>query len=270
MTKKLPNLPALPRVFKNAGYRTTLLHGGDLTVFHKSDYYLTVGHDTLVSQKDLPNSWEKCKWGIHDGYTFEWLYDDIQKKTQNGERWFTTFQTLSSHETFEVPYNRIPNDKIANSYAYVDDCFGKFIDKLKTTPAWKDLLVVCVGDHGCNYGEPLSRSEYPHIPILFIGGAVGQAMQINTIMSQTDLAATLLGQLDLPHENFIFSRDVLADTYTYPFSFHTYNNGFLFRDATGYTNYDNVSNTVLKGADERREKLGKVILQTLYADLSKR
>ena len=106
--------------------------------------------------------------------------------------------------------------------------------------------------------------------MLLLGGAVKQPMKIDKIINQTDLAATLLGQIELPHEEFIFSRDVMADTYTYPFAFHTYNNGFIFRDSGGSTNFDNVSGQALQGADARREELGKVILQTLYTDLSQR
>ncbi len=272
-TRKLPNLPAFPRVLKREGYSTMALHGGDLAVMHKSDYYLASGHDKLIGQQVLSSSALTCKWGIHDDYTFSWLYNDIEEKNRQNIRWFTTFQTLSSHEPFDVPYHRLDN-KMANAFAYTDACLGILIDKLKASPAWKNLLVICVGDHGVNYGHnygpQLPRNKFPHIPLLFLGGAVKQPLRIDTIMSQTDLAATLLGQLDLPHEDFIFSRDVLAETYAYPFSFHTYNNGFLFRDATGYTNYDNIVDKAMEGADSRREELGKVILQTLYEDLSNR
>lgn len=269
-TKKLPNLPALPRVFKNLGYETTAVHGGDLTIFHKSDYYWAAGHNRLISQKDFPTDAPTCKWGIHDGYVMSWLYDDIIKKTAQGKQWYTTFQTLSSHETWEVPYDRIKDNKIANSFAYVDDCFGKFIDKLKASPAWDNLLVICTGDHGVNIEESGTRSGNTHIPLLLLGGAIKQPMQIDKIVNQTDIAATLLGQMELPHDEFIFSRDVLADTYTYPFAFHAYNNGFIFRDKTGFTDFDNVANCAIIGEDERRERLGKVILQNLYTDLSKR
>ena len=95
-------------------------------------------------------------------------------------------------------------------------------------------------------------------------------MKIDTIVSQSDIAATLLGQMGISHEEFLFSRDVLADTYTYPFALHTYNNAFMFRDETGVTHYDNVSQRVLDGPDQQREQTAKVILQTLYTDLSKR
>lgn len=89
-------------------------------------------------------------------------------------------------------------------------------------------------------------------------------------MSQTDIAATLLGQLGLPHDDFPFSRDVMADTYTYPFAFNTFNNGFNLRDSTGCTVFDNVAGRALYGADSLREEKGKAILQTLYDDLSGR
>lgn len=268
-TRKLPNLPALPRRLRDIGYETMALHGGNCQVMHKTDYYLATGHNSLITQKELPDSAPACQWGINDGYTFDWLYNDIQKKTKEGKLWYTTFQTLSSHEPFDVPFHQLEDEK-TNSFAYVDDCFGKFVDKLKASPAWNNLLIVCTGDHGFSYCAPIARDQYPHIPVLLLGGAIKQPMKIDKIIGQTDIAATLLGQLNLPHEEFIFSRDVLADTYIYPFSLHTYNNGFLFRDNTGFTHYDNVADRAVEGADEHREQLAKVILQTLYTDLSKR
>lgn len=271
MTKKLPNLPALPAIFRDLGYQTSILHGGDLTIFHKSDYYLTIGHDHAITENDFPKNSPRGKWGIHDGLIMDWLYDDIIRKTETGVKWFTTFQTLSSHETWIVPYDRLLPDKpVENSFAYVDAAFGDFIDRLKKSPAWDNLLIVVSGDHGCNMCEPIERSRYSHIPMLLLGGAVKQPLRFDSIMSQTDLAATLLGQLGLPSDNFIFSRDVFADSYRYPCSFHAFNNGFMFRDDSGFTVVDNISGAATENPDEARENKGKAILQHLYEDLAKR
>lgn len=270
-TRKLPNLPALPRRLKDEGYVTTAVHGGELTIMHKSDFYLASGHDTLISQKDISSSAPTCKWGVQDGYMFDYIYNDIMEKTRKGERWFTTFQTLSSHEPFTVPYDRLPDDEVANAFAYTDHCFGEFVDRIRKTPAWNDLLIICVADHGYNASKhPASRQEYAHIPILLTGGALAESGRIDTLMSQTDLAATLLGQMNLPHDEFIFSRDVLADTYQDPFSFHTYNNGFMFTDERGSTIVDNVSDKAIEGSDPKRENRGRAILQKLYEDLANR
>lgn len=269
-TRKLPGLPALPRRLRDEGYETTAVHGGDLSIMHKSDYYLASGHSRLVGIHDFPSEYGRGKWGVHDGFVFSWLLSDIAEKTKRNARWFTTMQTLSSHEPFDVPYHRINNDPAANSMAYTDECFGRFINALKQSPAWANTLIICTGDHGANFGEPLPRQEYVHIPLLMLGGAVSRPMRIDTIMGQTDLAATLLGQLGMDHRDFMFSRDVLADTYTHPFSFHAYNNGFLLRDGRGYTDYDNVAGKAVAGADRQREETGKAILQTLYNDLAGR
>lgn len=270
-TKKLPNLPALPRLLRDeAGYETMAVHGGELNIFHKSDYYWASGHDRLVEEKDFPKDEAATRWGVQDGKVFEWLKDDIIEKGRLGKRWFTTFQTLSSHEPFRVPYDRIKDNPVDNAYAYVDEALGKFVDELKTSPAWKDLLIVITGDHGLNLNEADDKDRNTHLPLLMLGGALSKPRKIDTLMNQTDIAATLLGQMGLPHEDFLFSRDVLADTYTYPFAFHTYNNAYIFRDHTGVTHYDNVSQRVLDGPDPKREETAKVILQTLYTDLSKR
>ncbi|MDE6371153.1 MAG: sulfatase-like hydrolase/transferase [Duncaniella sp.] len=270
MSKKLPHLPALPRRFKELGYETTAVHGGDLTIFHKAEYYLTVGHDRLMSQDDLPKELPTGKWGVHDHAVMEWLFDDIMDKTRRGVQWFTTLQTLSSHEPWMVPYGRLASDPVANTFAYVDDALGKLVDRLRETEAWDNLLIVVTGDHGCNTGQYLPPQEYARVPLLLTGGAVAGPRRIDTIMSQTDIAATLLGQMGLNHDEFIFSRDVMAESYTYPFSFHTFVNGFMFRDETGYTVVDNVSDKAVIEPDETREHRGRVILQYLYSDLAKR
>lgn len=270
-TKKLPAMPAFPRTIRDlAGYETMAVHGGELKIFHKADYYWAAGHDLLVEENNFQRDDADTRWGVHDGKVYSWLIDDINKKTAAGKHWFTTFQTLSSHEPFKVPYNRIPDNKVDNAFAYSDYVFGQFIEELKQLPAWKDLLIVVTGDHGLNVNEASATDRNSHIPLLMLGGAVRQPMTIDTLMNQTDIAATLLGQMGLPHEDFTFSRDVLADTYTYPFAMHSFNNGFIFRDHTGVTYYDNVSQKALEGENPQREQTAKLILQALYTDFGKK
>lgn len=270
MSKKLPNLPAFPRKFKDLGYETTAIHGGDMNVFHMAEYFLTIGHDRIIQQSDMPGDLPSGKWGVHDGEVADLIYDDIMDKTACGVKWFTTWLTLSSHEPWIVPYSRINDDPVANTFAYTDSAIGKLTDRLRQTPAWDDLLIVITGDHGCNTGETIPTDKYAHIPLILTGGAVKGPRRIDTIMSQTDIAATILGQLDIPHKEFIFSRDVTAPSYKYPFSFHTFVNGFMFRDETGFTVYDNVSEQATDNPDADREHKGRIILQYLYDDLAKR
>lgn len=271
---KSRTLPAIAEGLSKAGYKTDVLYGGDINFTNMKSYLLSTGYQRLTANTDFSLAEQTSNaWGVNDDITFEYLYNQLRNRKEEGP-WHTAFLTLSSHEPFEVPYHRL-EDKIPNAFAYTDECLGKFIDRLKQTPAWKDLLVICLPDHGFYYPREGSNAmpRFYHIPLLWLGGAVKQPMQVDKIMNQTDLAATLLGQLGLEHTAFTFSRNVLGSDYKYPFAFYSFNNGFSFRDSTGVTVFDNNSGSILfdePEADESRLDKGKAILQTVYDDLGNR
>ena len=271
---KSRTLPAIAEGLSKAGYKTDFLYGGDINFTNMKSYLLSTGYQRLTANTDFSLAEQTSNaWGVNDDITFEYLYNQLRNRKEEGP-WHTAFLTLSSHEPFEVPYHRL-EDKIPNAFAYTDECLGKFIDRLKQTPAWKDLLVICLPDHGFYYPREGSNAmpRFYHIPLLWLGGAVKQPMQVDKIMNQTDLAATLLGQLGLEHTAFTFSRKVLGSDYKYPFAFYSFNNGFSFRDSTGVTVFDNNSGSILfdePEADESRLDKGKAILQTVYDDLGNR
>ena len=271
---KSRTLPAIAEGLSKAGYKTDFLYGGDINFTNMKSYLLSTGYQRLTANTDFSLAEQTSNaWGVNDDITFEYLYNQLRNRKEEGP-WHTAFLTLSSHEPFEVPYHRL-EDKIPNAFAYTDECLGKFIDRLKQTPAWKDLLVICLPDHGFYYPREGSNAmpRFYHIPLLWLGGAVKQPMQVDKIMNQTDLAATLLGQLGLEHTAFTFSRNVLGSDYKYPFAFYSFNNGFSFRDSTGVTVFDNNSGSILFDEPEADESLmvkGKAILQTVYDDLGNR
>lgn len=271
---KSRTLPAIAEGLSKAGYKTDFLYGGDINFTNMKSYLLSTGYQRLTANTDFSLAEQTSNaWGVNDDITFEYLYNQLRNRKEEGP-WHTAFLTLSSHEPFEVPYHRL-EDKIPNAFAYTDECLGKFVDRLKQTSAWKDLLVICLPDHGFYYPREGSNAmpRFYHIPLLWLGGAVKQPMQVDKIMNQTDLAATLLGQLGLEHTAFTFSRNVLGSDYKYPFAFYSFNNGFSFRDSTGVTVFDNNSGSILfdePEADESRLDKGKAILQTVYDDLGNR
>lgn len=274
---KIRNLPGLPAKLREYGYQTQGVYGGDITFFNMSEYFITAGHDRLVTQDDFPASDRTTHWGVPDHVMFNWLLDDINKKQAEGTGpWFTSLLTISSHNPFDVPYHKFDkgenpswDDIMMNGFAYTDSCYADFINRLSKTEAWKNLLVVTVADHGFNW-RPMNSTDFPIIPFMMMGGVIKEPRRIETLMSQTDLPAIVLGQLGIPHEEFVFSRDVMGNTYTHPFGFNTFNNGFNFRDSTGCTVYDNVARSAVHGADPQREQIGKAILQTLYHDMGER
>lgn len=272
---KSRTLPSIARSLDSAGYRSDVLYGGDINFTNMKGYFLSTGYSAVTSDTDFPIHQRLSKWGAQDDVTFRYLYGELSARQQDDAPWMTTFLTLSTHEPFEVPYKRFEHPYL-NTLAYADSCIGSFIDSLKCTSIWDDLLVVFVSDHGFRYPETLLdySPERFHIPMLWIGGAVESPRRIDTIFSQTDLPAMLLGQMELPHDSYRFSRDILNGEYRHPFAFYTFNNGFSIIDDSGCSVYDNTGGRVIyqrpEAGSERRIEYGKAILQTLYDDLGNR
>lgn len=272
---KSQTLPSIAKSLTNEGYIANMLYGGDINFTNMQSYFFGSGYSRITADRDFPITSRLSKWGANDDITFRYLYEDI-KSRDNQVPWLTTFLTLSSHEPFEVPYHRLDEMGLyPNSVAFTDSCIGHFIEKLKELPVWKNTLVIFVSDHGYPYPKDVTGYEPRryHIPMLWIGGAVKEPVVIDKLANQTDLAATLLNQLEIDHDAFTFSRNILSPDYP-EYAFYTYSNGFGFIDSTGISVYDNEGKKTLietphEGSDLRLRK-GKALLQTLYDDLGNR
>ena len=251
MPEKSRSLPSIARTLKAQDYQTSFLYGGDINFTNMRSYLISTGWERLISMDDYSRSDQhSAQWGVRDDITFNTLYNEIVNNFRSTEPDFYDcrpcdpsllwgYSTLSSHEPWDVPVNKM-SDKVMNAFAYVDDCLYDFVERLKQTPAWANLLIVITADHGINNGRidqstPLQKN---HIPMLWIGGAVMEPRTIDVLCNQSDLAATLLGQLELPHDDFTFSRDVVSQTYVYPTAVHNYYNAQWLIDSTGHALYD--------------------------------
>jgi phosphoglycerol transferase MdoB-like AlkP superfamily enzyme len=274
MPKASRNLPSIAHSLAQNGYHNDFLYGGDINFTNMQSYLRSTGYTSVVGDTEFtPAQRLTHGWGVTDSITFNRLYDMLSRRDAQSSPWHTAFLTLASHEPWGVPYNRIPGDKKANAMAYLDDCIGRFVARIKRTPQWKNLLVVILPDHGIGYPQGLTEASPRryHIPVLWIGGAVKKARRIESICSQSDIAATLLGQLGIGHSDFRFSRDVLSASYTYPTAYHTFDNGIAFVDSTGATVYDLTSKRTLTDSpvpSARRLDFAKAILQKSYDDLA--
>ena len=108
---------------------------------------------------------------------------------------------------------------------------------------------------------------------MWTGGAVKGGQTVDCICNQTDLPATLLGQMGIAHSDFTFSRDVTSAAYTYPFAIHTYKNGFTLTDSTGFVAYDlDAQRPIVSQSTDvpRLVRMGKAILQVTSKDLERR
>lgn len=270
MPDKSQTMPSIAKTLKQQQYHTHYLYGGDINFTNMRGYLVATGWDKLTSMDDYHRSQITSKWGVADDTTFETLY---QMTVTAKPPFLFGYSTLSSHEPWEVPVHHF-DDKIQNAFYYLDQCIGDFVDRLKQTEAWKDLLIVMLPDHGIQYQQLDETQPLRNlIPVVWTGGAVKAPKRIDKICNQSDVAATLLGQLGLPHDDFTFSRDILSSTYRYPLAVHNYNNAQSMIDSTGFILYDFDASHFIKRdspAAERMLKVSKAILQKTTNDLKNR
>lgn len=266
----LPLLPSLAKTLKGYGYTADYMYSGNSNHMNKRKYMEAVGfrmwdiEDIDVAPK------ERDVWGANDSIAMNRMLGLIRRtKHENGpdKPFFWACQTISSHEPWEVPYQRLDN-KVHNAFAYTDHCVGQFLDSLSRTSVWDNLLVVVYADHGHTYGLTFDNPEFFHMPLFFIGGAVSKVRTYDTIIAQNDMVATILSQMGIPHnEEFPWSRNVFSRNYTYPFAYCNYPAGALFVDGSGKTMMDVQSGYIMADEPEpsgERLKHLQVMLQKTY------
>lgn len=272
--KKTGTLPTITRVLKEeAGYdNLAFYYGGDADFANMRSYFVgACGISNVISDKDFPLSERMTKWGTPDKFLFDKVYRDLTGEQQKTP-FFKTVLTLSSHEPFDVPVTKF-DESFLNAVHYTDECLGSFVEQLRKTPMWDNTLLIFVADHAMqSYPQGLNNSDAGrfHIPMIWLGGAVKQPAVISEYGSQNDMAATLLSQLQVKHDNFKFSKDMLNPEGN-KFAFYSYVNGFAMTDSTGTVTYDNDKQSIINQAGNTSlEKDAKAFFQTMYIDLGNR
>lgn len=260
------HLPSIARELRKAGYTTGYFYGGDADFTNMRSYLMASGFQSIVSDEDFPLGQRLSKWGVHDHLVFEKLLSVL--RTERPQRpWFRVLQTSSSHEPYDVPYHRLA-DKALNAFAYTDSCIGRFVAEIKRLPLWRNTLLVLVPDHlGCypEHIDNLSVERY-QIPLIFLGGALQGPKTIDTYGSQTDIAATLLAQLDITHRAFTYSKDIFNVRAPH-FAFFTFPDAFGWADAQNRLVFDNESKKIVVYQGKQKAKQlerGQAYLQQIY------
>ena len=273
---KLPaksrTLPSIARSLAAEGYATSFAYGGDLNFTNQAQYMYATGWQELIWQRDLRFAGaDPSDWGWDDALMCDWFARRVIDLDAAGQPFLAGLLTLSSHKPFDVPYAKFENE-VLNAMAFSDECVGRMIDRLKASPAWENLLVILVADHGYPYPKtlPYNVPLRHRIPMIWTGGAVRAPGVVETYGSQIDLAATLLGQLGIAHGDFAFSKDLFAPEPPRKFAYYTFNDGFGVVDASGEAIWDATSDRVVSETAPGLLDIGRTMLQSTYRDLAER
>lgn len=270
---KSQNLPLLNQELRELGYKTSFIYGGDVDFAYFRSYLNTSGFAHITELDDFDDELYTSKWGVHDHHMFARAMQELD--TTQGP-FFKVVLTLSSHEPFDVPSEPLidkkdPESLFLNSCHYTDKSLATFVEYCRKQAWWSNTLMILVADHGHRWPGNKAAADKARfrVPLLFLGGAISKDTVIHTTGSQTDIPATLLGQMNVHASKFSYSKNLLAQNVK-PFAVYFFNDGYGFVTPSSYLVYDNEGQQFLKreGATPLSIDISRAYQQRLYTDFN--
>ena len=162
-------------------------------------------------------------WGVCDEDLFRKTIREAGASHAAGRPFFSMVMTTSNHRPFTYPEGRIDiPSKTGRSggVKYADYAIGRFIAEASREPWFTDTIFVIVADHCANSAGktdiPIRKYEIPmlvHAPHHIKPG------RVDTLMSQIDVAPTVLGLMNMSYDTDFMGRDILKDSGAAPRAF---------------------------------------------------
>jgi phosphoglycerol transferase MdoB-like AlkP superfamily enzyme len=276
--KKAEKLPILSKSFRQNGYNTSFFYGGELAFAGMQSYLINGEFEHLITKNNFSKAECSSKWGAFDHIVYQKMASDLATMPQP---FFSTILTLTSHEPFEIPegwaheiYGKASDEvsRFANSQYYADAAFGKFIDEAKKQTWWQNTLIVVVGDHGARLIDTKKVADNFKTPILWLGGALNQqGILKNDVVSQLDIAHSLLAQCDIDAKKYTWSKNMFSSDNQH-FAYASFKNGFGFFNNEKQIIFDNVGKQVIENQGAVTDdflKKGKALQQMTFEDYLK-
>lgn len=206
------NLSSLGHAFKQNGYVTDFIYGGYGYFDNMNDFFEGNGYNIL--DRTSINSDEiihETVWGVADEVLFSQVLKSMDNHHLNNEPAFEMVMTTSNHRPFTFPENRIdlPSGSRNSAVKYTDWAIHDFLERSKSHKWFENTIFVIIADH---QALAAGKSSLPvhryHIPCLIYSPNLIQPGKCDKLISQIDLAPTLLSMIGLNHNEKFFGHDI--------------------------------------------------------------
>lgn len=218
-------LSSFPLILNKAGYHQSFMRGppiefGGTNILLENEHY----DEMWSAEPDNGNllGWEHEKWGCFDDELFERAFVKYQELCRAGKPFNLTLLTVNGHnprgfcppgaEHYTGWKKVVP---LLDANAATDKALGRFVERLKETPEWKNTVLVFCTDHPALHCT-LSEVFYANPERKLVFGAVNSHAGKGTIDRagrSFDLAPTILELLEVKHNyTFPLGESLLHET----------------------------------------------------------
>ena len=211
---------SLGSVLEDFNYEVRFAYGGygyfdNMNAFFDRNDYRTIDRTDIPAERiGFANI-----WGVADEFLFDHVLDTlghIHRSAQRGEGsrpFFVHVMTTSNHRPYTYPAGRIDipsGSGREGAVKYADYAIGHLLAEARKQDWFDDTLFVVTADHGANArGTVNIPVDKYRIPLFFYAPKHLKPQRVDRLMSQIDIAPTLLGMLGMRYYSKFFGRDIL-------------------------------------------------------------
>jgi phosphoglycerol transferase MdoB-like AlkP superfamily enzyme len=202
-------------VMRSLGYRTSFLYGG-YGYFDNMNYFFANNGFEVLDRRSIEDVRFENIWGVSDEDLFDRSLSHLDALHSTGEPFFSIIMTTSNHkpftfraglESFGIPAS---GGGRAAGVRYADYALGQFLEKAAGHAWFADTIFVVAADHGARvYGVQQIPLKTYEIPLMLYSPKHIPPRRVDALMTQIDIAPTVLGLLGLPYEAPFFGQDAL-------------------------------------------------------------
>lgn len=208
------NLFTLGGVLRRHGYSSTFLYGG-YGYFDNMNYFFGHNGYDIVDRASFDDSEVTFAnaWGVADEDLYRKAAKEADKAYAQAKPFFQMLMTTSNHRPFTYPDGRIdiPSPgRRSGAVKYTDYALEQLITEARKHPWFDNTIFVIVADHTASSAgkEQLEPDKY-HIPMFIYAPALIKPARIDRMVSQLDIAPTVMGLLNISYESRFYGQDVL-------------------------------------------------------------
>jgi phosphoglycerol transferase MdoB-like AlkP superfamily enzyme len=207
---------SLGSVLEDKGYMVLFGYGG-YGYFDNMNAFFDANDYRSIDRRDIPAQDIEFEniWGVADEHLFAHVLKEFDReKAAHPERpVFAHIMTTSNHRPYTYPPGRIdiPSGKGRDgAVKYTDYALGRLIEGARSRDWFKDTLFVITADHGASArGTSRIPVDKYRIPVFFHAPAHLSPRRVDRLMSQIDIAPTILGALQLDYYTKFLGHDLL-------------------------------------------------------------
>ncbi len=215
-TKSQHDFFTFSSLLKPLGYHTMFLYGGEARFDNMRSWFLGNGFDEVIEQKDYKDPLFVTTWGVSDEDLANKANERFNDLYNQNKPFAALMFSSSNHSPFDIPTECITPVKpgqrcVENAIQYADYAIGKFFEKAKKLPYYKDTVFVVVADHNVRvYGDDVVPVKMFHIPALIICDDI-KCQTYDKVASQPDILATALDLLGVDFRYPILGKSIFAN-----------------------------------------------------------